>query len=239
MHPNQIMMEAVYEYLFPDTGYRFNSHGETGQIVNLSYEEMKEFYEKFYHPSNAQAFCYGPVDFVSDCLAEIDSAISGFDENKNARSRSVVKWQELGKVARAKESVPFSSFSEQGDFRAIISWVLNDSFMDGKTEAAWYLIEELLMGSINALISKEVVTNSLGDDVIGGLDHSLQQWTFTMGVTGIPTEADIQGVVDIVRNKLASIVQEEINADALQAAISKLEYRVRLFLLGWSRKVVN
>ena len=233
MHPNQIMMDAIYEYLFPDTSYRFNARGETSQIVNMNYEEMKEFYEKFYHPSNAQAFCFGPADFVSDCLEEIDSAIAGFDLDEEARLASVVKWQELGTVANTKESVNFSSFSEEGDHRAIISWVLNDSFMDGKTEAAWFLIEELLIGSNSGWITKEVMDNSMGSNVIGGLEHTLQQWTFTIAVTGVPTEADINGVVDVVRKKLAAILEEEIDGDAVLAAASKLDYRVRALVNLW------
>lgn len=57
--------------VFPDTDQGFNSGGVPSEIVTLSYEELVEFYNKYYHPSNCLIVLYGDLDY-SKFLKMID-----------------------------------------------------------------------------------------------------------------------------------------------------------------------
>ncbi|MDO8273447.1 MAG: insulinase family protein, partial [Gammaproteobacteria bacterium] len=50
---NSIMWHTLSKYLYPTTTYHYNSGGEPEHIPDLSYADLKAFYETHYHPSNA------------------------------------------------------------------------------------------------------------------------------------------------------------------------------------------
>ena len=51
--PVSQLWQLFTKHLFPTTTYHYNSGGDPEQITNLSYEGLKSFYKKHYHPSNA------------------------------------------------------------------------------------------------------------------------------------------------------------------------------------------
>ncbi|MCK5647634.1 MAG: insulinase family protein, partial [Gammaproteobacteria bacterium] len=55
------LWQSVSKYLFPTVTYHFNSGGEPTDIPDLSYEQLKEFYEVHYHPSNAVFMTFGNI----------------------------------------------------------------------------------------------------------------------------------------------------------------------------------
>ena len=55
------LWEVVLEHLTPDLPYAFNSGGNPKDIPSLSYEELKEFHQTFYHPSRCLFFFYGNI----------------------------------------------------------------------------------------------------------------------------------------------------------------------------------
>jgi len=53
------LSEAINETLFPDVMYGINSGGDPKEISKLTYDELKEFHETYYHPSRCLFFFYG------------------------------------------------------------------------------------------------------------------------------------------------------------------------------------
>jgi presequence protease len=54
----QLMM-ALNEALLAGSPYAFDSGGKPRDIVQLEYQELRETYEHYYHPSNMSFFFYG------------------------------------------------------------------------------------------------------------------------------------------------------------------------------------
>ena len=50
--PSQLW-QALCHHLFPSVTYHYNSGGEPENIPDLTYQQLKAFYETHYHPSNA------------------------------------------------------------------------------------------------------------------------------------------------------------------------------------------
>lgn len=65
------LYETINQALFPDITYGINSGGDPKDIPKLTYEELKEFHGKYYHPSRCLFFFYGNLpleghlDFIS------------------------------------------------------------------------------------------------------------------------------------------------------------------------------
>jgi Zn-dependent M16 (insulinase) family peptidase len=66
------LAEAINQSLFPDVTYGINSGGDPKDIPKLSYKELKEFHQKFYHPSRCLFFFYGnmPLESHLDFIAK-------------------------------------------------------------------------------------------------------------------------------------------------------------------------
>lgn len=215
--------------LFPENCYKYNSHGNAKDIVQLSHQEMIDFHQKYYHPSNGQAFCYGPESFVKDCLALLDPVLADFTADPELRKASQVAWQSKSRISSDKAKIPYASIEDTDDFRIAIAWLLNDAEMDAKTQVAWLLIEELLIGTRVAAISKVVADLNLGEDVIGGLDTTSRQWSLILGVSGIRQELEATTAANAIHDKLLAIVEQGFSETALKAALNKMEYKVCTF----------
>lgn len=61
---DNIFAEAPARNTFVNSSYNHNYGGDPASITDLSYEEIKEFYAKFYHPTNTKFFSYGDMDFT-------------------------------------------------------------------------------------------------------------------------------------------------------------------------------
>jgi len=57
--PTAQLWEQVHEAIFRDTVYHYNSGGDPACIPDLSYESLKAFHARHYHPSQAVFMTYG------------------------------------------------------------------------------------------------------------------------------------------------------------------------------------
>ncbi len=60
--PDVLLSNLGTRGLCPDTPLGRDSGGNPEQIPELTYEQFKSFYERYYHPSNARIFFYGDDD---------------------------------------------------------------------------------------------------------------------------------------------------------------------------------
>jgi Zn-dependent M16 (insulinase) family peptidase len=230
MFPEEALSNYVYAKLFTDHVYQYSARGLWNEILSGVRGHMLTFYKKWYQPHNGRVFCYGQPEYINACLAAIDNSIKDIENHDDEYGISLpedskVGFKNLDTIQSVAERVPYPSFQESKDFRLAISWVLNDQVMSQRTEVAWLLIKEMLIGSSTAIISKEV--EELGDDYIGTMDTNLQQWVLTMGVSGLAKEEQAILVKQKMYNKLADISQNGFAKEAMQAALNKVEYMLR------------
>ena len=56
------LWHGMTKHLYPDTTYQFNSGGNPKDIINLTHEDLVNFHQSHYHPSNANFFTFGNID---------------------------------------------------------------------------------------------------------------------------------------------------------------------------------
>lgn len=70
--PTTRLHEALNEAIFPNLTYGINSGGDPKDIPSLTYQQLLDFHEEFYHPSRCLFFFYGDMpleghlDFIND-----------------------------------------------------------------------------------------------------------------------------------------------------------------------------
>jgi Zn-dependent M16 (insulinase) family peptidase len=57
--PETRLWHAIMKTLTPELPYAYNSGGSPEEIPSLSYEELKVFHQKYYHPSHCLFYFYG------------------------------------------------------------------------------------------------------------------------------------------------------------------------------------
>jgi len=227
MDPQEVMEKQIYKNLFANHVYSRNPKGEASEVVTMTYQEVIDYYNAYYHPSNGEAFCYGKQDFIDACLTELDPVLNEYDHNDGIRQHSKVPWKDLTELASEEKSIGYPSWQDSIDYRSVMAWVLNDQPMDLRTEVAWHLIYELLVGSPTAPVTKAIVDLNLGDDLITFFEHSLQQWVIAVGVSGVSTQEKVEIARKAIVGKLQNIVNNGFDEIAVTAALNKLEFKFR------------
>eukprot|EP00980_Cylindrotheca_fusiformis_P010466 scaffold2322_cov135-Cylindrotheca_fusiformis.AAC.25 len=229
MFPDEALNNFIYQKLFVDHSYQYTPKGLWNEILSGVRAHMIDFYQKWYQPHNARVYCYGEPVYLNACLEHVNAAIEGLEKKDEEAGilpmDSKIEFKNLDDIQPVTERVPYPSFQSNKDFRLAMSWVINDRHMDQRTEVAWLLIKEMLIGSATAIVAKEV--EGLGDDYIGEMDTSLQQWVLTMGVSGLAHEADAKIVQGKIYSKLADISQNGFDMTAMRAALNKVEFQLR------------
>jgi Zn-dependent M16 (insulinase) family peptidase len=224
--PDELMQWYAQQSLFPDTSYRFDSGGNPSTIPTLNYSDFVDFYKKFYHPTNAQIFLYGPLEHVEDGLKQAHAYLEQYDARSDIRQESRVKWQEFAFKDPVRVRKPYQS--SDNDYRVMISWLVNDRALDSKTEIAWFVINELLIGAPTSRLQKELQDSGYGDSVIGdGIEFMKQQWSFHVGLQGIETEENVALVSQLIMDTLDEIVMTGFGMGEVASAMNTVEFSLR------------
>ena len=227
MNPGLAHDDYVYKTLFKGHPYSFMQKGDFRDVVTLTETKVKDFYTKHYHPSNGKAFCFGPQEFVDECMNLMDPYLSEYSSNDKLHKASDVGWVELDKIKSIKDSVPYASYQDTNDFRIAISYILNDQPLDARTQMAWHIITDLLLGSPAAVIPRAVADQNLGDDAVGGLQSHLRQWVLTIGIAGVPSEEKVDEARIRLQQSIITAITDGFAEDALKGTLNKLDMQFR------------
>lgn len=227
MNPELAHEDYVYKTIFNGHPYSFMQKGDFRDVVTLTKSKVQDFYSKYYHPSNGQAFCFGPQDFVDECMNLMEPYLSEFSANGKIRQESDVGWVDLDKIKSIKDSVPYASYQDTNDFRVAISYVLNDQPLDARTQMAWHIIADLLLGSPAAAIPSLITEQNLGVDAIGGLQSHLRQWVLTVGVAGVPSEEKVNEARIRLQQRIIKAISDGFDEQALKGTLNKLDMQFR------------
>jgi len=228
--PDELIHRYAQKNLFPKTSYRFDSGGQPDKIPTLSQNDFVAFYEKFYHPSNAQLFFYGPLEHIEEGMDQAHVYLEDSEPRSDIRQESRVEWQELELEVPITVRKPYQSSNDQ-DYRVMISWLINDRPMSTKMEITWFVINELLVGNPTSKLEKALKDSGYGNDVIGdGLEYWLQQWTFHVGMQGVESQADVNSVKEIVMETLDTVATSGFSKEDVDSAMNTVEFSVRACL---------
>ena len=84
------LWQTVSKHLYPTNTYHFNSGGDPESILDLSYGQLKSFYKKHYHPSNAIFMTYGDIPAAThhESFAQY---LNQFERNKEKKLDKIEK----------------------------------------------------------------------------------------------------------------------------------------------------
>lgn len=207
--------------LLPDTIYARNSAGEPAAIPNLTYAAFKEFFARYYHPSNALFFFYGDIP-TADYLAFVDERLTGYDRGFTAPA---IVPQQPWTVPRACEDVYPIGIDEPATGKTYLTlhWLLG-SALDPEETILDYVLSLILLGNEAAPLRKALIESKLGQDLVHSGSHETGSHAlFAVGLKGSDPERRA-AFETLVLDTLRSVAAAGIASDRVESAFQQAAY---------------
>lgn len=219
------LWQGVSSYLFPTATYHYNSGGEPSDIVDLSYEELIDFYQTHYHPSNAIFMTFGDMDIV-ELQHKLDAqALSRFEKQSK-------QW-----CVQPEKRYPAPISVEQGygvddddlahKTHHVLAWLLGDSTdLDAQLEAN--LLSQVLLDNSASPLRKVLEKTDLGGSPspLCGLEDSNREMSFMCGIEGSEPE-HAAAIEELILETLTQISETGVEQSMVDAALHQLELHQR------------
>lgn len=220
------LWHTLCKYLFPSTTYHYNSGGEPEDIPDLSYDQLKSFYESHYHPSNAIFMTFGDIPaaehqarFEELALARFEAIDSHIAVGNEKRYHAPI---------RVQESYPLPAAENKGDkTHIVVSWLLGKSTQLETLLEAQLLAGVLLDNSASPLLHA-LETSTLGSSPspMCGLEDSMREMVFACGLEG-SSAAKVEEVEALILDTLRDVAKNGIAKEDVDAVLHQLELQQR------------
>jgi Zn-dependent M16 (insulinase) family peptidase len=221
--PDQVMARSILKALYPSTTYRFNSGGEPAEIPSLTYEQLKEFHRKHYHPSNAFFYTYGSLP-LKDHLAFIDAAV--LKKFKRIDPGTVVESQPRWDKPRSVIfPYPFSKKEDASKKCQIcLAWLTAD-IKEPFEILTLTLLEQILLGNSASPLRKALIDAGLGSALCdgAGFDADNRDSLFVSGLKDA-AQSSAGKIEEIILDVLNRLVDGGIEKKLIESAIHQIEF---------------
>lgn len=223
--PTSVLWQTLSKHLFPNNTYHFNSGGDPEDIPDLSYEQLKSFYDTHYHPSNAVFMTYG--NLAPEVLQERfqDQVLSRFQ--KLDRTISVEPAKRYHAPVRVQEHYSTQEANTDDKTHIVVSWLLGKSVdLDERLRAD--LLSDVLLSNSASPLMKVLEQSDLGNSPspMCGLESSNLEMVMACGLDGSNPEKTAE-VEALILDTLETIAKEGVPQEQVDAILHQLEMSQR------------
>jgi Zn-dependent M16 (insulinase) family peptidase len=230
--PDSLLDLASQKSIFPDNAYAFDSGGDPRVIPELTFEQLVDFHQKFYHPSNVRIYFYGDDD-VYTRLELMDSYLKEFDAAPEVKSESEIDWQPKNFTEPKNLTSPYPAGADQPETHMLwVIWLLNDQPFSPFEAFTLRVLNHLLMGTTSSILQRTLMESGLGEAITGnGLFYELLQSTFSVGLKGVSPDK-VAEVEKLIVSTLARVADEGFADDDIASSLNSIEFEMREFNQG-------
>lgn len=218
--PEDLLDDSGRRALFPDTPYGVDSGGDPRHIPDLTWEQLKDFHRRYYHPSNARIWFYGD-DPAEERLRLLNAWLSAFEPLPV--DSAVALQSPFAQPLHVQK--PYAA-GEEGKAYFTLNWALAEN-ADPETTLGLSLLAHMLIGTPAAPLRKALIDSGLGEDTAGrGLEGDLRQMAFSTGLKGID-QANAAAVETLIFDTLRGLAAQGIDPRTVAASMNTVEFRLR------------
>ena len=245
--PQSLLYRSATSRLLPDTLYAKESGGDPDAIPELTYQQLKNFHETYYHPSNGYFFLYGDIPtrdylaFLADKLDKISQ--SGRNIQLKPLSPEITRqsrWDSPETVRDTYPVAPDESLTEKTYM--MLTWLIGDA-TDPEDTALCNILSLILFGNEAAPLKKALIDSKLGTNIIGsGLGSIGPNSSFFVGIKG--SEIDrVEAFTNLVTDTLTELADSVFDKELVEAAFQQSTYYYQevspMFPLRMLYRVIN
>lgn len=221
--PSQVMVQSILNALYPETTYSYNSGGDPAIIPKLTYEQLKAFHRRHYHPSNAFFYSYGNLPLNNHLSFINDNVLKHFERiDPKTDVPSHPRWSSPKKTTY---SYPLDKNEDPSKkCQACTAWLTVD-VKDTFGVLAMTLLGQILLGNAASPLRKALIDSNLGTALCDGSGFSADARD-TMLVCGLKdveySAAD--KIESIVVDVLETLFHNGIDKEMIDSAIHQVEF---------------
>lgn len=219
--PDELSAMALNKAIFGNEIYRYDSGGNPDFIPELSYEQFKATYEKYYHPSSAHIVLDGQMD-LSKILPLIDSHLSKFDKKEptvlpKSCTAAISPDTTISYEISENESV-------EGKTRVTYGFIYDDK--DNKeSHLCAGILADILCGSNASPLKKALLDRGLCKDAVI-YSHKTSSLMVVMEIRDTDPEK-IPLIDETIREVVSDLVTKGIDKNRLTSTLNSMEFRLR------------
>lgn len=223
----QVLGQHLMNKLLPGHTYSHVSGGDPLKIPDLTWQQLKEFHAKHYHPSNARFYTYGNLPLRNHLQQINTDYLSNFDAIPPSEMvPSENRWSAPRRSDISCRPDPLAPDPEK-QVSAVVSYLLSD-INDQYETFVLEIICQLLTNGPNSAFYKSLLEPNIGIGYspVTGFDAHTKDTTFTIGLQGIH-EKDVDDVLARIDSTLKQAAQEGFPADRIEAVLHNIELSMK------------
>ena len=222
--PNQVMVRSILNAIYPETTYSYNSGGDPAVIPQLTYDQLKAFHRRHYHPSNAFFYTYGNLP-LSDHLKFIHDKIlihfKPIDPKTDVPPHP--RWP-----SPERKTYPYPLDKNEDPTKkcqVCVAWLTAD-IQDSFEILILALLEKILLGNSASPLRKALIDSKLGSSLCDGTgyDADNRDTLFVCGLKDVQ-KSDAGEVETIIFDVLKNLSKHGIDKQIIESAVHQIEFR--------------
>jgi Zn-dependent M16 (insulinase) family peptidase len=226
--PVSVLWQTLSEHLYPTTTYHYNSGGEPANIPDLSFQQLREFYQTHYHPSNAVFMTFGDIP--------------AYDHQKQFEEKALCHFERLDVDIRVDDEKRFDQpiivedvyafdapegVSEDHKTHHVLGWLLGHSTSLDEVMKS-NLLSHVLLENSSSPLRRALETTKLGTapSPLCGLEDSNYEMCFMCGIEGSEPD-DAEAFEQLVIEVLEDVANNGVPREHVEAVLHQLELSQR------------
>ncbi len=216
--PDSRMWHKLTETLVPDLTYAKISGGDPAVIPSLTYEELIDFHETYYHPSRCLFFFYGNLPLKKH-LEVIEEQVL-----KHATKAKPLPPQPIQTRFKAPKSVEgYYPLAQAEESQAMVAWGwLTVAASDQETLLALSLLDAILMETDASILKLPLLQSGLCVSADAFMDSEMAEVPYVILCKGCK-EDQAEALEDLLLKTLREIAKNGIPSHLVESALHQLE----------------
>jgi len=222
---NRLMSEIITQNLYSNTPYQYNSGGDPQEIINLTYQELKQFQQKYYHPSNAFIYTYGNFPLEEHLKFINDNYLQDFSYLKlNTEIKLIPQWSKKKQITAKYNLSEQEKDNLDKKYQICLTWLTSDINNDLEI-LGLEILENILLNNPASPLKQALLSSGLGSDLIdlSGFSSEFKQTHFSCGLKDIQKN-DVKKIEKLIYQVFKDLVSNKINQKIIESALHQIEY---------------
>lgn len=227
----RIFCESLLNNILPSHTYGVISGGDPLHIPELTYEKLKEFHSRYYHPSNARFYSYGNF-LLEDHLKYVNRTyLEHYGKVEKRYSEMTAVPPEKRWALERKQHVPCRvdnmAANPEKQSTLAVSYLCSD-INDIQETFVNQILSELLVSGPNSPLYKSLVEPNVGSGFspVTGFDPQTKDTVFAVGLQGISPK-DFDWVTDTFDKTIDNVIKEGFDQNNIDAVLHKIELNTK------------
>ena len=225
--PETRLWHAIMKSLTPELPYAYNSGGSPDEIPSLTYEALKVFHQKYYHPSHCLFYFYGnlPIEKHLDFIEK--HALEHVLEVP--KLPPIPHQKRFTKEQIYRETYPLQSQDNKQKTFIAFAWLTTD-LQNQEDALALAVLDSILVETDASPLKYALLKSGFCTQTDGYLDLDMSEIPYIIICRGC-REEDAENLKKLIYVTLEKIAREGIDKRLIDAAIHQLEFN-RLEITG-------